>query len=66
MLNLLPIESDLQYTLLTSQSFRMRLQMINDTIDFLLNNHQQQQQQQPLQQDAEPADEAVLVSAADP
>jgi hypothetical protein len=39
-LNLLPIESDLQYTALTSQSFRTRLQMINNTIDFLLNQQQ--------------------------
>ncbi|CAF1064025.1 unnamed protein product [Rotaria sordida] len=42
MLNLLPIESDLQYTALISQSFRTRLQIINDTIDFLLNQQQQQ------------------------
>ena len=43
MLDLLPIEVDLQYAALSSQSFRTRLQMINNTIDFLLN-----QQQQPL------------------
>jgi len=42
MLNLLPIESHLQYSALTSQSFRTRLQMINDTIDFLLTQQQQQ------------------------
>jgi len=41
-LNLLPIESHLQYSALTSQSFRTRLQMINDTIDFLLTQQQQQ------------------------
>ena len=40
MLNLLPIEPDLQYTALTSQSFRARLQIINDTMDFLLNHQQ--------------------------
>jgi len=40
MLNLLPIEPDLQYTALMSQSFRTRLQMINDTIDFLLSQQQ--------------------------
>ena len=44
MLNVLPIEQLLQYTALASRSFRIRLQMINDTIDFQLN---QQQQQQP-------------------
>lgn len=43
MLNLLPIESDLQYTALMSQSFRTRLQMINDTIDFLTNQQQRQE-----------------------
>jgi len=32
----------LQYTALASQSFRIRLQMINDAIDFLLNHQQQQ------------------------
>ena len=64
MLNLLPIESDLQYTVLTSQSFRMRLQMINDTIDFLLNNHQQQQPALP--QEADQAEETIPVAAADP
>jgi hypothetical protein len=37
MLNLLPIEPDLQYNALASQSFRIRLQMINDTMDFLLS-----------------------------
>lgn len=37
MLNLLPIEQLLQYTALASRSFRIRLQMINDTMDFLLN-----------------------------
>jgi len=41
MLNLLPIEQLLQYTALASHSFRIRLQMINDTIDFLLNQQQQ-------------------------
>jgi hypothetical protein len=45
MLNLLPIEQLLQYTALASRSFRIRLQMINDTIDFLLNQQQHQQQQ---------------------
>jgi len=40
MLNLLPIEPDLQYTALISQSFRARLQIINDTIDFLLSQQQ--------------------------
>ncbi|CAF4043196.1 unnamed protein product, partial [Rotaria sp. Silwood2] len=44
MLNLLPIEANLQYTALISQSYRTRLQIINDTIDFLLNHQQQQQQ----------------------
>jgi len=56
MLNLLPIEQDLQYTLLTSRSFRVRLQIINDTIDFLLNhrrrqNHHQRQQQEEQRQE---------------
>lgn len=37
MLNLLPIEQLLQYTALASRSCRVRLQMINDTMDFLLN-----------------------------
>jgi Lon protease-like protein len=37
-LNLLPIEPELQYTALSSQSFRIRLQMINNTMDFLLNH----------------------------
>ncbi|CAF0857936.1 unnamed protein product [Rotaria sordida] len=46
MLNLLPIEELLQYTALASQSFRIRIQMINDAIDFLLNQQQPQQQQQ--------------------
>jgi hypothetical protein len=32
----------LQYTALASQSFRIRLQMINDAIDFLVNHQQQQ------------------------
>jgi hypothetical protein len=36
-MNLLPIEPDLQYTALSSQSFRIRLQMINDTMEFLLS-----------------------------
>jgi hypothetical protein len=40
MLNLLPIEQLLQLTALASRSFRIRLQMINDTIDFLLNQQQ--------------------------
>jgi hypothetical protein len=44
MLNLLPIEQLLQYTALASQSYRIRLEMINNAIDFL-NNQQQQQQQ---------------------
>jgi hypothetical protein len=38
MLNLLPIETELQYMILTSRSFRIRLNIINDTIDFLLNH----------------------------
>lgn len=37
MLNLLPIEQLLQYTALASRSCRIRLQMINDTMNFLLN-----------------------------
>ncbi|CAF1174709.1 unnamed protein product [Adineta steineri] len=41
MLNLLPIESHLQYTALSSQSFRDRLQIINNTMDFLLNQQPQ-------------------------
>ncbi|CAF4772476.1 unnamed protein product, partial [Rotaria sp. Silwood1] len=41
MLNLLPIEENLQYAALISESFRTRLQIINDTIDFLLNQQQQ-------------------------
>lgn len=40
MLNLLPIDPLIQYTALASQSFRIRLQIINDVIDFL--NHQNQ------------------------
>jgi len=40
MLSLLPIEQLLQYTALASRSFRIRLQMINDAIDFS-QNHQQ-------------------------
>jgi hypothetical protein len=43
MLNLLPIDQLLQYTALASRSFRVRLQMINDAMDFLLNQQQQQQ-----------------------
>ncbi|CAF0962180.1 unnamed protein product [Adineta ricciae] len=39
-LNILPIDSTLQHTALTSRSLRVRLQMINDTISFQL--HQQQ------------------------
>ncbi|CAF3776410.1 unnamed protein product [Rotaria magnacalcarata] len=39
-LNLLPIEPDLQYSALMSQSFRSRLQIINNTIDFLLDHQQ--------------------------
>jgi hypothetical protein len=35
MLNLLPIEQLLQYTALASQSYRIRLEMINNAIDFL-------------------------------
>jgi TolA-binding protein len=46
MLNLLPIQPDLQYSVLVSQSFRSRLQIINDTVDFLLEHQQQQQQRQ--------------------
>jgi hypothetical protein len=46
MLNLLPIESLLQYTALASQSLRIRLQMINDTIDFQLDQQHQHQQQE--------------------
>ncbi len=42
MLNLLPIEQLLQYTALASRSYRIRLQMINDAIEF---SHNQQQQQ---------------------
>ena len=34
MLNLLPIEQILQYTALASRSYRIRLQMINDAIEF--------------------------------
>ena len=40
MLNLLPIDPLIQYTALASQSYRIRLQIINDVIDFL-NNQQQ-------------------------
>ena len=40
MLNLLPINTLLQYTALASQSFRIRLQIINDVINYL--NHQQE------------------------
>jgi Lon protease-like protein len=42
MLNLLPIEQLLQLTVLASRSFRIRLQTINDTMDFLLNQQPQQ------------------------
>ena len=49
MLNLLPIEQDLQYTLLTSRSIRVRLQIINDTINFLLSHRRRQQQRQQQQ-----------------
>lgn len=42
MLNLLPIEQLFQYTALASRSYRVRLQMINDAIDFLHNQQQQQ------------------------
>ncbi|CAF3379848.1 unnamed protein product [Rotaria socialis] len=48
MINLLPIDELLQSTALASQSFRIRIQMISDAIDFLLNqqeNHQQQQEE---------------------
>ncbi|CAF3735551.1 unnamed protein product [Rotaria socialis] len=48
MINLLPIDGLLQSTALASQSFRIRIQMISDAIDFLLNqqeNHQQQQEE---------------------
>lgn len=54
MLNLLPIEHDLQYTILTSRSIRTRLQIINDTINFLMSHrlrHQQRQQQQEQRQE---------------
>lgn len=37
MLDLLPIDQLLKYTALASRSFRIRLQMINDTMEFLLN-----------------------------
>ena len=40
MLNLLPIEQLLQYTAVASQSYRIRLQIISDAIDFLLNHRQ--------------------------
>lgn len=40
MLSLLPIERLLQYIALASRSFRVRLQMINDAIDFS-QTHQQ-------------------------
>lgn len=40
MLNLLPIERNLQYMALKSQSFGTRLQMINETMDFLCNQQQ--------------------------
>ena len=59
MLNVLPIEPDLQYSVLISQSFRSRLQVINGTIDFLLEYQQrhdqqlQQQQQQDLEREEE-------------
>jgi len=39
-LNLLPIESELQYIALSSRSFSDRLQMINNTMDFLLNQQE--------------------------
>jgi hypothetical protein len=42
MLNLLPIEQLLQYTALASRSYRVRLQMINDAVDFQQNQQQQQ------------------------
>lgn len=35
MLNLLPIHELLRYTALASQSFRIRLQMISDVMDYL-------------------------------
>ena len=53
MLNLLPIEPDLQYSVLVSQSFRSRLQVINGTIDFLLQHQQQLHQRQQEQQEHE-------------
>ncbi|UJR21345.1 hypothetical protein I4U23_024438 [Adineta vaga] len=40
MLNVLPIEAHLQYNAFISLSFRTRLQMMNDTINFLLNQQQ--------------------------
>ncbi|CAF3259069.1 unnamed protein product [Rotaria socialis] len=39
-LNILPIEPDIQYSALMSQSFRSRLQIINNTMDFLLGHQQ--------------------------
>ena len=39
-LNLLPIESDLQYEALSSRLLRTRLAIINNTMDFL-SSHQQ-------------------------
>ena len=57
MLNLLPIDQLLQYTALASRSYRVRLQMINDTMDFLLN--------QPIAAAAESEDSAAVPSTAD-
>lgn len=41
MLNLLPIDPLIQYTALASLSFRIRLQIINDVVDFLQHQYQQ-------------------------
>ena len=61
MLNVLPIEPDLQYNVLMSQSFRVRLKIINDAIDFLLNFHRHQRQQRQQQTN----DEEAAVSIAE-
>lgn len=41
MLNILPIEIDLQYQALMSRSYRTRLQIINEAMDFFLQQQQQ-------------------------
>ena len=61
MLNLLPIDTMLQYTALASQSFRIRLQMINNVIDVLLHHQEGHSEVRATALDPQPLSSVLLL-----